>query len=100
MEDQGANVGNIILGTAGVGGMIWAVYEKFMRHKVESANADSNVSMATANEALFNMLTQRLESLEAEVRQLRAELNKEREYTRMLVSTMVSVNIQPPPYPS
>lgn len=98
--DTGANVSDILLGGAGLGGIIWAIYEKWMRHKIESANVDSGVSMANANEVLFNMLTTRLEALEAEVKQLRAELNKEREYTRMLVSTMMAANIQPPAYPT
>ena len=97
--DTGANVSDILLGGAGLGGIIWAVYEKWMRHKVETASSNSNVSESRANEALFNMLTNRLEALEAEVKQLRQELNKEREYTRLLVSTMMQAGIQPPAYP-
>lgn len=100
MEPTGGNVQNILLGLGAIGGVVWAVYEKLTRHRVESANADSGVAMATANEALFNMLTNRLEALEAEVKQLRQELNKEREYTRLLVSTMMQAGIQPPAYPA
>lgn len=97
--DTGGNAQNILLGLGAFGGILWAVYEKWTRHKMESANVDSGVAVANANEALFNMLTNRLEALEAEVKQLRQELNKEREYTRLLVSTMMQAGIQPPAYP-
>lgn len=99
MENTGGNIGDILLGMGAAGGFIWAAYEKWMRHKLQDANVDSGVAVANANEALFSMLTQRLTSLEEEVKQLRTELSKEREYTRTLVSTMLAAGLQPPPYP-
>lgn len=96
----GASSSDMVLGAAGVGGIIWAIYEKFMRYKVESANSDSNVAVANANEALFNMLTNRLEALEAEVKRLSGEITKEREYNRVLVGAMMTAGIPVPAYPA
>ena len=97
--DTGANVSDILLGGAGLGGIIWALYEKWMRHKLQDANIDSGVAVANANEALFTMLTQRMTVLEEEVKQVKRDLDREREYTRTLVSTMMQAGIQPPAYP-
>ena len=97
--DTGANVSDILLGGAGLGGIIWALYEKWMRHKLQDANIDSGVAVANANEALFTMLTQRMTVLEEEVKQVKKELDREREYTRTLVATMVAAGLAPPAYP-
>lgn len=96
MESGGQD---IILGGLGVGGLLWAAYEKFMRYRVENANSDSNVAVANANEVLFGMLTSRLESLENQVKQLSIDLGKEREYTRALVGAMMTAGIPIPAYP-
>lgn len=101
MEPEGGMaISDLLLGGAGVGGIIWAVYEKFMRYKVETANSDSNVAVANANEALFNMLTNRLEALETEVKRLSSEVQKEREYNRVLVGAMMTAGIPVPAYPA
>ena len=92
--------GDVVLGVAGVGGILWAIYEKFMRHKLQEANTDSGVAVANANEALFTMLTQRLTAVEEEVKQLKTALEREREYTRTLVELMVAAGQTPPPYPA
>ena len=89
----GMGIGTILLGA-------WAVYEKWTRYKAETAAYDSSVAESRANEALFNMLTVRLEALEEEVRLLRAELSKEKEYTRILVDAMIRAGITPPAYPA
>lgn len=98
-ETGGSSIQDIVLGVGGLGGIIWALYEKWMRHKVQSANVDSNVAVAGANEALFTMLTTRLTSLEEEVKTLRAELSREREYTRTLIGMMITSGMTPPAYP-
>ena len=95
----GSNLQDILLGMGGVGAILWAVYEKWMRHKLQDANTDSGVAVANANEALFNMLTQRMTALEEEVKQVKKELDREREYTRTLVATMVAAGLAPPAYP-
>ena len=98
-DTGGSNLQDVLLGMGGLGAILWAVYEKFMRHKLQEANLDSGVAVANANEALFTMLTQRMTALEEEVKQVKKELDREREYTRTLVSTMMQAGIQPPAYP-
>lgn len=95
----GSNLQDILLGMGGIGAILWAVYEKWMRHKLQDANTDSGVAVANANEALFTMLTQRMTALEEEVKQVKKELDREREYTRTLVATMVAAGLAPPAYP-
>lgn len=98
-DTGGSNLQDVLLGMGGLGAILWAVYEKWMRHKLQEANTDSGVAVANANEALFNMLTQRMTALEEEVKQVKKELDREREYTRTLVATMVAAGIVPPAYP-
>lgn len=100
MSSTGVSLQDALIGVLGGGGILWAVYEKWTRHKAETAAYDSSVAESRANEALFNMLTVRLEALEAEVRLLRAELSKEKEYTRILVDVMIQAGITPPAYPA
>lgn len=69
---------NLGLGGLGLGGFIWALYERFQKLKVQAATNDSTISMAEAQESVFRMLTGRLETLEVEVRTLREELQTER----------------------
>ena len=98
-DTGGSNLQDVLLGMGGLGAILWAVYEKWMRHKLQGANTDSGVAVANANEALFNMLTQRMTALEEEVKQVKKELDREREYTRTLVATMVAAGLAPPAYP-
>ena len=98
-DTGGSNLQDVLLGMGGLGAILWAVYEKWMRHKLQDANTDSGVAVANANEALFTMLTQRMTALEEEVKQVKKELDREREYTRTLVATMVAAGLAPPAYP-
>ena len=98
-DTGGSNLQDVLLGMGGLGAILWAVYEKWMRHKLQEANIDSGVAVANANEALFTMLTQRLTAVEEEVKQVKKELDREREYTRTLVATMVAAGLAPPAYP-
>ena len=98
-DTGGSNLQDVLLGMGGLGAVLWAVYEKWMRHKLQDANTDSGVAVANANEALFTMLTQRMTALEEEVKQVKKELDREREYTRTLVATMVAAGLAPPAYP-
>ena len=98
-DTGGSNLQDVLLGMGGLGAILWAVYEKWMRHKLQDASVDSGVAVANANEALFTMLTQRLTAVEEEVKQVKKELDREREYTRTLVATMVAAGLAPPAYP-
>lgn len=97
--ENGNDALNYVLGVSGVGGMIWAIYERLNRLRVEQAQNNSSVAESNANVTLFNMLTQRLNSVEEEVRRLNKELIREREYTEKLIAIMKAANLQPPPYP-
>lgn len=99
-ETGGSNLQDVLLGMGGLGAILWAVYEKWMRHKLQDANTDSGVAVANANEALFTMLTQRMTVLEEEVKQVKRDLEREREYTRTLVTAMVAAGLAPPAYPT
>lgn len=99
-DTGGSNLQDVLLGMGGLGAVLWAVYEKWMRHKLQDANIDSGVAVANANEALFTMLTQRMTVLEEEVKQVKRDLEREREYTRTLVALMVAAGQTPPPYPT
>lgn len=90
---------NVILGAGGIGAVVWAVAERMLRLRQDRAERDSVVSEARANQTLFTMLKERLETLEQEVRSLRAELDRERDYTRALVSTMSAHGVPVPPQP-
>lgn len=89
---------NYVLGAGGLGGILWAIYERIARMKVERSEASSSVAENTANETLFNMLTKRLTDLEEEVKRLRRDLDREREYTHTLVTEMIKAGLKPPPY--
>lgn len=92
------NLTNSLAGIGVVGAALWAVWERWQRNKVQGANNESNIAVASANETLFNMLTQRLTALEEEVKQLREQLAKERLYTNNLVNAMIVAGLQVPPH--
>lgn len=89
---------NAVLGVGGLGAIAWGVYERWQRNQVQNASNESNIAVSDANKALFDMLTQRLTSVEEEVKQLRAQLAKEREYTNRLVNVMITAGLQIPPH--
>lgn len=98
-NEAGGPILNYLLGAGGLGGILWALYERISRQRVENAQGGSDVAEARANETLFNMLTKRLGDLESEVKDLRKELNREREYTQRLITMLVGAGLKPPAYP-
>lgn len=72
-------VGNFLLGAGGLGGMIWAIYERVLRLRVERADHSADIAASGGETAVYKMLTERLESLEGEVKKLRDQLVLERE---------------------
>lgn len=100
IDSGGADAANGVIGTLGLGGILWAVYEKIMRHKLQKAQIASQVAEETASNALFSNLTARLNSLEEEVARVRRDLDKEREYRFLLITTMIEQGLSPPPFPS
>lgn len=93
LSTLGMGVGTFLLG-------VWGIYEKYMRHKLEKAQIASQVAEENANNALFSNLTTRLNSLEEEVTRLRRDLDREREYRFLLITTMIEQGLSPPPFPS
>ena len=96
---------NVLFGAAALGSAIWAVYEKVTRMKVQSANNDAAVSMASGQETLFSLMSQRLATLETEMITLRQELEEERkrrrsmeEYVFVLQDSMQASNIPVPTF--
>lgn len=83
MEEQApTTLGNIMLGAGAVGGILWGLYEKVIRMKVQSAQNGASVAMSEGQETLFALMRQRLEALEVEVSKLREELATERTHRR------------------
>lgn len=74
-----SNAANFLLGAGGLGGIIWAIYERMVRLKVERADHTADIAASGGETAVYRMLTERLESLESEVRSLREQLASERE---------------------
>lgn len=93
----------ILMGGGAVGAIIWAAYQQWQNNKLKSANNEAGVSVAVAQETVFNLVTSQLESLRREVEAVRNELNEERKHSRVLQAhiykleaTMRNHNIDPP----
>ena len=83
-EPTGGNLTNILLGGGVIGASLWAAWERWIKNKVVSANAEAQVAIAEAQQSVYQMLTQRLESLEKELQTVRQELSEERGIRRQL----------------
>ena len=81
---DGGSLTKIILGIAGAGGFIWAAWERWIKNKTLTASSDAHVAVSEAQQAVYNMMTNRLEALEKEMRDVRAELSAERAHSRKL----------------
>lgn len=102
---DGGSLTKIILGIAGAGGFIWAAWERWIKNKVLSANSDAQVAVSEAQKAVYDMMTNRLNALENEMLQVRAELSAERAHGRKLElhifkleSLMRKAGLEPPAF--
>ena len=75
---------NFLLGAGTVGLVIWGAYERWSKTKLQNATNEAGTSVALAQEAVFNMLNQRLDTMESEIRTLRTELSVERMRSRKM----------------
>lgn len=100
VESGGPDFTTIGMGLGGVALGVWGMYEKLMRYKLEKAQIANQTAQENANNALFSNLTTRLNSLEEEVTRLRRDLDREREYRFLLITTMIEQGLSPPPFPS
>lgn len=99
------------LGAVGmVAGGIWAWWLKNQRSqantRAEVAEAGAERAVADAQQTVYKLLTQRVETLEQEMRAVRAELDAERKHSRRLEMhiwrlerLMRNAGIEPPPFP-
>lgn len=90
-EPTGGNLTNILLGGGVIGASLWAAWERWIKNKVMSANAEAQVAIAEAQQSVYQMLTQRLEALEKELQTVRQELSEERGIRRRLEDHVVSL---------
>ena len=81
---QGDLLQNILMGTGGVGLIIWGVWERWQRSKIQKAGTDANVAVNIAQEQMFTLMTARLTALETDYSKLREELAEERKHSRQL----------------
>ena len=84
LPDTGGLPLNLMFGVGGLGGILWALYERFLRLGRDKADYRSETAEAKANEALFNMLATRLTQLETKVTTLEEELEDERRHGRKM----------------
>lgn len=96
---------NILLGVGAAGGVLWAAWERWIKNKVVAANSEAQVAISAAQETVYTMMTNRLESLEKEMQAVRAELAAERAHGRKLElhifkleSLMQKANLEPPAF--
>lgn len=83
-ELEGGTWGNILLGLATLGTALGWAREKYIKTRVESAEAGAQVALAGSQESMFNMLSSRLDAQDAEIRALRDELRVERDRSRRM----------------
>jgi uncharacterized protein HemX len=87
----------------------WAWWLKQQKARAETradvAEADAARTVADAQQTIYKTLTERLTTLEAEMRAVRAELDSERQHNRRLTlhiwkleGLMRKAGIEPPPF--
>lgn len=81
---DGASMENVLLGAGGIGAIIWAVWERYQKARLQKSSTDANVATNAAQEELFKLITTRMAALEADYTNLRQELAEERKHSRML----------------
>ena len=75
---------NILLGVAALGGVLWGVWERVQKARLQKAGTDASVAVSTAQEQMFTLMTARLTALETDYSKLRDELAEERKHSRLL----------------
>lgn len=100
---DGGTMKDILMGAAGLGGILWAVWERWLRSRVDAANTNAAVAAAEGTQTVYNMMEARLTTLEKEMQVQRQELAEERQRSRKLElhifrleSLMRKAGIDPP----
>lgn len=99
------NPQDAMLGLGAAGGILWAVYERWTRLKVETASYSAQVAGLDGQETVYSMLKDRLEALERELQTVRSEIAVERAHSRKLEihifkleSLMRKAGLEPPTF--
>ena len=99
------NPQDAMLGLGAAGGILWAVYERWTRLKVETASYSAQVAGLEGQETVYSMLKDRLEALERELQTVRSEIAVERAHSRKLEihifkleSLMRKAGLEPPAF--
>jgi len=101
----GTAIGSIGL----VAGGIWAVWQNRLKTaaqtRAEVAESNASTAVADAQQTVYNLLKERVTTLETDMRAVRAELAEERSHSRKLVEhiwtlegLMRDAGITPPPF--
>lgn len=100
---DGGMVKDLLMGAAGVGGILWAIWERWLRSRVDAANTNAAVAAADGERTVYKMMEDRLSTLEKEMQGVRQELSEERQRSRKLElhifrleSLMRKAGIDPP----
>lgn len=72
----------IAAGIVGAAGIIWAVWERLQKARLEKANVNAGVAIADSQKEVYEQMRQRLADMQADVSALRMELNTLREQVR------------------
>lgn len=81
---SGGMIGQMLLGGAGLGGIVWLVWEKIQNSSLKSANNEAGVAVADAQKQVYDMMTARLDALEKETADLRKQVDTERQHRMLL----------------
>lgn len=75
---------NALLGLGAFGGILWAVWERVQKARLQKSATDAGVAVNDAQERMFQLMSKRMESLEEDVSRLRSELAEERKHSRQM----------------
>lgn len=104
-----AAVGTAVGTVGAVAAGIWAAWQARLKAaaqtRAEVAESNASTAVADAQKTVYSTLTERLTTLENDVRTLRQELAEERSHSRRLVEhiwmlegLMRAANMTPPPF--
>lgn len=70
------NTDKLGTGILAICGLAWAIYQTFMRNKVEKASANADVAIADSQKEVYNQMRERLSDLAAQVATLTAKVDE------------------------
>lgn len=102
---DGEAIQQVMLGGIAISGAAWAVWERWLKGRVDNANTSVAVTVAEGAQTVYKMMEERLTTLEKDVQGVRVELSQERTRSRKLElhifkleALMRVAGIDPPAY--